>query len=471
VYAVEGLSLGSPVSFASADFREYRCHPSDQFEGFTRCDKSRKDRERRGSFTVSSAILHSGDGRAFYINRYQEPAFWGPTEVDDDIQRLSRKFGEQPRITRMPSRPGLTNGIIAQWGNVMLQSIPPESLSLLAQGKSPQLGILVDLIGDFTKSVKQGLPIYRVAGGPGFVWVASYNQNGLGTLRFFAVDAAALSPAIARSGPPVTTPRMPDSTPFANPEVAPPPVPEKTPERILRDTRRDAEMGDAGAQFKLGTMYASGEGLAKNDVQAVSWFRKAAEGGNADAQYALGLRYDNGHGVDKDGAKAVDWFQKAAGQGHQGAAKRLADAASTVQFVRSTVTRVQDELRTISSGEVRTQLEEVAARLAAARDTLPLSDLHALKSEADIAARILDEAKEFRRVSEIATGRVTAIEAELAQITSDAPIVLEIKDAIKSVKGEQMASDLRSLQEALGRLNKLYDSNRKQLQQWRFEVH
>jgi hypothetical protein len=230
-------------------------------------------------------------------------------------------------------------------------------------------------------------------------------------------------------------------------------------------------MGDAAAQFKLGTMYASGEGLAKDDVQAITWFRKAAEGGNADAQYALGLKYDNGHGVDKDGAQAVDWFQKAAGQGHQGAAKRLAEAASIVQFVRSTASRVQDELMTISSIEVRTQLEEVAARLAAARDTMPLSDLHALRGEADTAVRILDVAKELSRVSEIATRRVAAIEAELAQITSDAPIVLEIKDAIKSVKVEQMGSNLRSLQEALGHLNKLYDSNRKQLQQWKFEVH
>jgi hypothetical protein len=38
VYAVEGLSLGSGVHFDSADYREYQCHPSDQFDGFTWCE-------------------------------------------------------------------------------------------------------------------------------------------------------------------------------------------------------------------------------------------------------------------------------------------------------------------------------------------------------------------------------------------------------------------------------------------------
>jgi hypothetical protein len=102
---------------------------------------------------------------------------------------------------------------------------------------------------------------------------------------------------------------------------------------------------------------------------------------------------------------------------------------------------------------------------------MPLPDLHALRVEADTAVRILDEAKEFRRVSEIVSRKLAVIEAELGQITSDAPIVLEIQDAIKSVKVEQTGSNLSSLQDALGKLIKLYDTNRKELQQSKFVVH
>ncbi len=42
-----------------------------------------------------------------------------------------------------------------------------------------------------------------------------------------------------------------------------------------------AEKGDARAQTKLGQMYAKGEGVLEDDVEAVKWFRKAALQGGA----------------------------------------------------------------------------------------------------------------------------------------------------------------------------------------------
>ena len=87
------------------------------------------------------------------------------------------------------------------------------------------------------------------------------------------------------------------------------------------------------------------------------------------------------------------------------------------------------------------------------------------------AVEVLDNAKEFVRVSGIASSRIAAIETELAQITSDGPIVLQIQDAIKSVKTEQTSSSLNSLQDAFAKLNKLYDINRSELKRSKFLVH
>ena len=42
--------------------------------------------------------------------------------------------------------------------------------------------------------MKEGLPIYRISGGAGLIWVASFDQKGRGTLRFAAVDASAFYP-------------------------------------------------------------------------------------------------------------------------------------------------------------------------------------------------------------------------------------------------------------------------------------
>jgi len=51
--------------------------------------------------------------------------------------------------------------------------------------------------------------------------------------------------------------------------------------------RKAAEHGDAKAQYNLGIAYAKGEGIAKDEAQAVEWFRKAAEQGDSDAQANL----------------------------------------------------------------------------------------------------------------------------------------------------------------------------------------
>ena len=79
--------------------------------------------------------------------------------------------------------------------------------------------------------------------------------------------------------------------------------------------RKAAEQGHAGAQCDLGLMYANGRGVGKNEAEAVKWYRKAAEQREANAQFNLGLRYSNGRGVAKDEAEAAEWYRKAAEQG------------------------------------------------------------------------------------------------------------------------------------------------------------
>ena len=55
---------------------------------------------------------------------------------------------------------------------------------------------------------------------------------------------------------------------------------------------RCAELGHATAQLNLGIMYANGEGVSVDDVEAVRWYRLAAEQGLAVAQFNLGFMYE-----------------------------------------------------------------------------------------------------------------------------------------------------------------------------------
>ncbi|PMG31544.1 hypothetical protein BCU94_07345 [Shewanella sp. 10N.286.52.C2] len=50
-----------------------------------------------------------------------------------------------------------------------------------------------------------------------------------------------------------------------------------------------AEQGYVDAQFNLGVIYGNGQGVTKDDKQAVAWYRKAADQGNASAQSKLGV--------------------------------------------------------------------------------------------------------------------------------------------------------------------------------------
>jgi TPR repeat protein len=68
-------------------------------------------------------------------------------------------------------------------------------------------------------------------------------------------------------------------------------------EKAAKLYQQCANMGDDDCQLALGVMYEFGEGVPKNDSQAVAWYRKAAEQGNPIGQKTLGLMYELGKGV------------------------------------------------------------------------------------------------------------------------------------------------------------------------------
>ena len=76
--------------------------------------------------------------------------------------------------------------------------------------------------------------------------------------------------------------------------------------------RLAADQGDASAQFNLGLVYRTGQGVPQDDAQAVKWYRLAADQGDASAQFNLGNTYDIGRGVPQDYVQAHKWFNLSA---------------------------------------------------------------------------------------------------------------------------------------------------------------
>jgi TPR repeat protein len=91
-------------------------------------------------------------------------------------------------------------------------------------------------------------------------------------------------------------------------EQTPTPKTEDKAARLLKD----AEAGDPEAQFKLGEMYAAGDGVPKNAGKAVEWYQKAAAQGDVSAQLTLAAMYIGGDCVGRDLVRAYAWCSLAA---------------------------------------------------------------------------------------------------------------------------------------------------------------
>lgn len=85
--------------------------------------------------------------------------------------------------------------------------------------------------------------------------------------------------------------------------------------------RLATEQGITLAQYNLGVMYKSGDGVTQDYVQAIKWYRLAAEQGHAKAQNNLGLMYYKGEGVIQDNVYAHMWYNIADSLGNEIAPK------------------------------------------------------------------------------------------------------------------------------------------------------
>lgn len=77
------------------------------------------------------------------------------------------------------------------------------------------------------------------------------------------------------------------------------------------------------AQYRLSLMYHFGQGVAKDEAEALKWLQLSSACRHAPALHHLGLRLATGLGMDRDDAKAAEAFRKAALQNYPPALTEL----------------------------------------------------------------------------------------------------------------------------------------------------
>jgi localization factor PodJL len=105
--------------------------------------------------------------------------------------------------------------------------------------------------------------------------------------------------------------------------------------------REAAALGNADAQFVIATRYLNGsDGVTQDAAKAAYWYGKAAAAGSAPAQYRLGTLYERGKGVARDMNAALGWYERAGALGnikamHNAAVLSAGDALGKPDYARA----------------------------------------------------------------------------------------------------------------------------------------
>ena len=83
----------------------------------------------------------------------------------------------------------------------------------------------------------------------------------------------------------------------------------------VRFLTQAADRGLAVAQYRLGTLYERGQGVAVDSVKAMHWYELAASQGNRKAMHNLAVAYASGPTTKRNMTEAARWFAKAAALG------------------------------------------------------------------------------------------------------------------------------------------------------------
>ncbi len=219
-FVVNGLALGASFGAPAEAAAGYACHASDDYPGFAWCQSHHAETRRFGAETIWMSVFRSQTNAAVEITQAVDPAFFRQGDVEREIQRLSRDFGQQARVVAV-DLPSGGRAVIAAWGTVTLTPLDPTTLDALRRGAPVHSGLLVGALGDLRASARLGVPVYGLGGGPGFIWSANYNNSGKGVLRITAVDPSALSPGappqpIAATPSPATASQVAPEPPSAH---------------------------------------------------------------------------------------------------------------------------------------------------------------------------------------------------------------------------------------------------------------
>ncbi len=439
-FVVDGLALGSRAPTEHPSYSAFQCSPSEVFAGLTWCQRVQRERTGARERSTSTSILHHPDGRAAYVNRVSEPVVYGAGGFQNEFDRLSARHGKPARVLRIPDKDGLPDAIIAVWGTIQLDPLDSDSVATLAAGGSPRKGLLADFIGNFQRSARLGLPVYRLSSGAGYIWSASADSNGRGHQRALVFDADLTAPAQVAERPNAATPLPAGDAAMAAENAAEKAAGEiVAAEKVAADkAAAEKAAADKAAADAAATDRAAAEKLAALNVAAE---KAAAEKAAAEKLAALNAAAEKA-AAEKAAAEKLAALNAAA---EKAAAEKA--AAEKAAAERTAAEKATETVAALNVAAEKAAAEKAAAlRLAAERAAVEKEA--ALKAAAEKAAA--DKEAALRVAAEKAAGeKAAALKAAAEKAAAEKTAALKAaaekaaaeKEAALKVAAEKAAAE------------------------------
>ena len=194
-YVVDGFELGQSIDPDDPNYASYECRTSTDYDGAIACTKEQFKKGQAGKLRVRSALVHAKDGPTWLETVHAAPVKLSRKALEKEIKDLTAVIGEAPHsVDWEPGYVPALTAVVVTWGAVELEEVyfpVPDDIG--------RAGAYIDLIGDPAASLQKFLPVYRVKGGPGYIYAANFSSSGVGDRYYWAVNANDLAPSYYRA--------------------------------------------------------------------------------------------------------------------------------------------------------------------------------------------------------------------------------------------------------------------------------
>jgi hypothetical protein len=193
-YRVDNISIGAEFNPSNNNYASFKCSRSSTFyESFWCSSKFSQIDSRNRKYSISSSLVFNQKNGVTYINREIRPAYvYSENYFKKNIEDATRMYGKVSQFLKYTpfNNPNTReHSYVYIWGDLSLIPLNNFEIEALTKGKSPRAGILLHTSAKSLRtSTRNNINIFRITGTSGYIQQYTFDTNGKGIEREFAIS-------------------------------------------------------------------------------------------------------------------------------------------------------------------------------------------------------------------------------------------------------------------------------------------